>query len=369
MLGWAKDNPQCVTVLVRENLARLKDFFNVEDTSFVQPVAENIFPILSDAGVRLQLVLDNIFDTELGEDGKMLMSLARAAHGYGQVIAVTQSEGIAKEVAHLNGARTRLAPQQENVSVREYRWNEMQAYELLLYLNATKKVKNSSKPRRTRWWRWWCTVLHIFKKQTTEVESQLEKAVQKTTAEFKEDELLISKTLDSASMPYGSWKPVDIKEFLLSGRKPVTAIAGAASAPQAVWVCQLQPSKDGEQFELTGNPFKITASVRDVDDLKEVGADGVDCSTGSRATTPGCESQSARWSTRLSLFNDDVKRTLAFSEPFSLQGGRPQRSGCRWRGLLDRLTRYDPRLRITERALEHPPESVQRRREEDTRLF
>ncbi|CAJ1335620.1 unnamed protein product, partial [Effrenium voratum] len=164
MLGWAKDNPQCVTVLVRENLARLKDFFNVEDTSFVQPVAENIFPILSDAGVRLQLVLDNIFDTELGEDGKMLMSLARAAHGYGQVIAVTQSEGIAKEVAHLNGARTRLAPQQENVSVREYRWNEMQAYKLLLYLNATKKVKNSSKPRRTRWWRWWCTVLHIFKK-------------------------------------------------------------------------------------------------------------------------------------------------------------------------------------------------------------
>ena len=52
---------------------------------------KTFFPILSDAGVRLQLVLDNIFDKELGEDGKMLMSLASAAFKYGQVVVVTQS--------------------------------------------------------------------------------------------------------------------------------------------------------------------------------------------------------------------------------------------------------------------------------------
>ena len=43
MLGWAKDNPQCITVLVRQDLARLKDFFNVADISFVPRVAELIF--------------------------------------------------------------------------------------------------------------------------------------------------------------------------------------------------------------------------------------------------------------------------------------------------------------------------------------
>ncbi|CAJ1371905.1 unnamed protein product [Effrenium voratum] len=261
MLGWAKDNPQCITVLARQDLARLKDFFNVADISFVPRVAELIFPILSDAGVRLQLILDDIFDDELGEDGKMLMNLACAAHRYGQVIVVTQSERIANKVACLNGARTRLAPQQENVS--QYRWNEVQARQLLLYLNATEKVKNSSKPRKARWWRWSRAVLQ------TRVETQLEKAVQKTKAEFREDELLISKALESASLPDGGWKPTDIIEFLLSGKKPVTAIAGAASAPPAVWVRQLQPSKDGKDFEIVGNAFQVKGGLTNVDDLKK----------------------------------------------------------------------------------------------------
>ncbi|CAJ1415363.1 unnamed protein product [Effrenium voratum] len=43
-----------------------------------------------------------------------------------------------------------------------------------------------------------------------------------------------------------------------------------ATAPRAVWVRQLsKPRKDGKEFELIGNAFKITASVVDVDDLKE----------------------------------------------------------------------------------------------------
>ncbi|CAL1172918.1 unnamed protein product, partial [Cladocopium goreaui] len=113
MLTWAKHNPKCITVLVRGSLDNLKDFFNVNEMRFLPAVAENLFQILSDAGVRLQLVLDNIFDNELGEDGKMLMSLARAAFKYGQVVVVTQSREVAEAVGSLNVARTRVSPQQK----------------------------------------------------------------------------------------------------------------------------------------------------------------------------------------------------------------------------------------------------------------
>ena len=227
MLAWANNNPNSITVLIRGSLARLKDLFNVKDISLVQPVAEILFPILSDAGVRLQLVLDNIFDKEVGERGEMLMDLARAAHTFGQVIVVTQSEAVAKEVADLNGARTRLAPQQ-NVSVTEYRWNRMQASQLLLCLNATEKLKVSNKPHKTNWWRWWRTTLRIFKKEPIEVGADVEKAMNETEAEFRQDDVLISKTLESARLPDGGWTPVVIKEFLLSGKKPVLAVSAIA---------------------------------------------------------------------------------------------------------------------------------------------
>ena len=150
MLTWAKHNPRCITVLIRGNLQLLEDFFRVSKEAYVTAVAEKIFPILSEAGFRLQLVLDNIFDNQLGEDGKMLMSLARAAFKYGQVVVVTQSREVAEEVGSLNGARTRVSPQQKcNVS-SEYRWNEMQASRLLMNLNATAKLKEWRKARKTR---------------------------------------------------------------------------------------------------------------------------------------------------------------------------------------------------------------------------
>ncbi|OLP76468.1 hypothetical protein AK812_SmicGene43590 [Symbiodinium microadriaticum] len=244
MLEWAQDNPKSITVLVSESLEGLTDAFKVKEMRFVPRVTKLLFQILSDAGVRLQLVLDNVFDKNLGDrDGQMLMSLARAAHGYGQVIVVTQSEAVAKEVADLNGARTRSAPQQ-NVSVTEYRWNRMQASQLLLCLNATEKLKVSNKPHKTNWWRWWRTTLRIFKKETIEVGAEVEKAMKETEAEFRQDDVLISKTLESARLPDGGWTPVVIKEFLLSGKKPVLAVSaiagtGTSSAPSIVWVREL----------------------------------------------------------------------------------------------------------------------------------
>ena len=65
MLEWAKYNPKSITVLFRGSVARLKDFFRVEDITLVPVVAELLFPILEEAGVRLQLILDNIFDKDL----------------------------------------------------------------------------------------------------------------------------------------------------------------------------------------------------------------------------------------------------------------------------------------------------------------
>lgn len=109
----------------------------------------------------------------------------------------------------------------------KYRWNETQAFQLLLFLNATKKVEVSSKRRTPRWWRWWRTILSIAKKKTTDVEG-VQQAVRKTAAEFREDDVLISKTLEGSSLPDGGWTPVGIKEFLLSGKRPVLAVSAIA---------------------------------------------------------------------------------------------------------------------------------------------
>ena len=195
MLEWAKNNPKSITVLFRGSVARLKDFFKVEDITLVPVVAELLFPILEEAGVRLQLILDNIFDKDLAE-GKIVIDLAKAAFDYGQVIIVTQSEVVAKDVDDLNGLRTRLAPQQEDV--KEYRWNKTQAIQLFVALNATKRV-NSSEPK------------------------EIEQALQETLQEFKEVGWTeISKTLESAQFPDGGWTPVGIIQFRRSGKQPVS---------------------------------------------------------------------------------------------------------------------------------------------------
>ena len=217
MLTWAKHNPKCITVLVRESLDNLKDFFNVNEMRFLPAVAQNLFEILSDEGVRLQLVLDNIFDKELGEDGQMLISLARAAFLHGQVVVVTQSREVAEEVGSLNGARTRVSPQQK-CNVSEYRWDEMQASKLLLNLNATAKLKDWRKSRKTRWWR---KMLHAFTRTTKESEDTVQRALNESFKEFKKDEAWVQENLEGARMPDGGWKPVDIEQFLLSGIKPV----------------------------------------------------------------------------------------------------------------------------------------------------
>eukprot|EP00434_Breviolum_minutum_P012928 symbB.v1.2.011396.t1/scaffold764.1/size165801/2 len=240
MLGWAEGNPKSITVLIRENLKLLNDFFRVSNEAYIPAVAASLFGILSDRGVRLQLVLDNVFDKQLGEDGKMLMSLARAAFKYGQVVVVTQSREVAEEVGSLNGARTRVSSQQK-CNVSQYRWNEMQASRLLLNLNATAKLNDWTKSRKTRWWH---KMLHAFARTTKESEDTVQRALNESFKEFKQDGAWVQENLEGARMPDGGWKPVNIEQFLISGIKPVLVppVAGTTSPTQtkAVWVRQLQ---------------------------------------------------------------------------------------------------------------------------------
>ncbi|CAK9072548.1 Uncharacterized protein SCF082_LOCUS35665, partial [Durusdinium trenchii] len=139
------------------------------------------------------MVFDNTFDTGLSGQETNLMALTRAAHECDHhLIAVTQSEEAANKVANLNGARTRVLEQQKAPS---YRWSKGEAEE---YLKAVKTLTENAE-----------RVLNM-----TQVPDEV-----------------------------GGWKPVDIKEYLKTGRRPEApqqGQGGRSTANSAVWVRQLQ---------------------------------------------------------------------------------------------------------------------------------
>ena len=160
-----------VTVLLQGNFQKnLKGFVRVADAADAVDVAGELFRILSDRGTRLQMVFDNTFDTGLEGQRTDLMALTRAAHEFDHhLIAITQAEEAADEVANLNGARTRKLEQQ---NARSYRWSKGEAEE---YLKAVKTLTENAE-----------RVLNM-----TQVPDEV-----------------------------GGWKPVDIKEYLKTGRRP-----------------------------------------------------------------------------------------------------------------------------------------------------
>ncbi|CAK9049263.1 unnamed protein product [Durusdinium trenchii] len=166
------------------------------------------------------MVFDNTFDTGLSGQETNLMALTRAAHECDHhLIAVTQSEEAANKVANLNGARTRVLEQQKAPS---YRWSKGEAEE---YLKAVKTLTENAE-----------RVLNM-----TQVPDEV-----------------------------GGWKPVDIKEYLKTGRRPEApqqGQGGRSTANSAVWVRQLQ--KDGDTFEQMGNAFPIDPVPSNIAYLKK----------------------------------------------------------------------------------------------------
>ena len=160
-----------VTVLLQGDFSgNLKAFFRVGDVADAAPVALQLFRILRERGIRLQMVFDNTFDTGLHGPQANLMALTRAAHEFDHhLIAISQIAEAANEVANLNGARTRKVEQQEPPS---YRWSKGQAKEYLKAVN--------------------------------------------TLTEKDERVLNMTQVPDEV----GGWKPVDIKEYLRTGRRP-----------------------------------------------------------------------------------------------------------------------------------------------------
>ena len=160
-----------VTVLLQGDFTvNLRGFFRVVHAGQAGSVALELFRILRERGIRLQIVFDNTFDTGLKGQETNLMALTRAAHEFDHhLIAIAQTEEAADEVANLNGARSRKVEQQEAPS---YRWTRGQAEE---YLKAAKAFAGEAE-----------RVLNM-----TQVPDEV-----------------------------GGWKPVDIKEYLKTGRRP-----------------------------------------------------------------------------------------------------------------------------------------------------
>ena len=165
-----------IQVLLQGDFTKnVRDFFRVSDPAVATDVAWALFPLLKRQGIRLQIIFDNTFDGGVGIERSTFMDLIRAAFAHGHhFIVVVQSTEAANQVADLNGARTRQAPQQREEE-RVYRWDQEQAK---MYLERGK-------------------------------EQQLEGQ-------------LIEEVLNMAQVPddFGRWKPVDIDEYLQTGRVP-----------------------------------------------------------------------------------------------------------------------------------------------------
>ena len=172
-----------VTVLLQGKFTGiLEEFFRVSSADQAPRVASELFRILNQNGIRLQIVFDNTFDTGLMGQDPLLMDLTRHAFQYcHHLIVTTQSEEAAREAATLNGERTRVVQQED---ARTYRWRNTQARDFL-----------TNNP------------LMDFREQTVEV------------------------VLNMTQIPdtFGGWRPVSIMEYLQTGRRPQAPQAGQGS--------------------------------------------------------------------------------------------------------------------------------------------
>ena len=90
--------------------------------------------------IQLHVIFDNLLDSGVSSDlvQDILKSIARAASKHQhQVIFTMQSREAPESVGNLNGATTRIAPQQDH-SYGAYRWNEKETVQLIQTLQTDK---------------------------------------------------------------------------------------------------------------------------------------------------------------------------------------------------------------------------------------
>ena len=147
----AEVNQSHMTVLLRgEFQQNLKDFFRTPDAAVALKVAQPFFACMAQRGVGLTFIIDNGIDNSKSA----VMELTRFAFDCGHhLIIIAQSEKGAGEIGDLNGARTRIAPQQNGKRAEDYRWGEDLASK---YLNKTvlaeSKKRNSTVADIRREW-------------------------------------------------------------------------------------------------------------------------------------------------------------------------------------------------------------------------
>jgi hypothetical protein len=108
-------------------------------------------------GTCLTFIIDNAFDNGIDKSDNSksaVMELTRFAFDCGHhLIIISQTEEGADEIGDLNGARTRIAPQQNGKRAEDYRWGEDLASQ---YLNETvlaeSKKRNSTVADIRREW-------------------------------------------------------------------------------------------------------------------------------------------------------------------------------------------------------------------------
>ena len=170
--------PGAATALLQGNFeTNLEDFFRVCHAKRANEVAWRLFSLLRKSKNRLRIIFDDTFDYGVDDrDSSMLIDLARAAFTHGHhIIIITRSKESAAEIADLNGARTRLAPQQQQDD-RTYRWSSRQVQNYLETMEG--EVVSSKEP--------------------------------------KEREQFIGKVLNATQIPddVGLWRPVEIQAYM-----------------------------------------------------------------------------------------------------------------------------------------------------------
>ena len=178
-----------VIVLLQNDFERqLKSFFCLSNIEFTAEIARPFLAMLREKGIRLRLILDNVLDDGVLNQGDAIRVLARAANdNLHQVIFIVQSEAAAAEIGGVNGDTTWQGYQMPAVW---YRWSREETLEIL--------------------------------NRTSDIQELLEKRL-RDDGEAEERNVLLAEALEHSEVPdkYGRWRPRSTKRYIMTGDRPI----------------------------------------------------------------------------------------------------------------------------------------------------